>query len=236
MPHSGQTNVTARTCQVPLCLVRNGAEPRRQHGVRHREERRRPDDQRRLRHGGLQRRQREAVGGQPLQRPANGAACCVAVSPARTTVFVTGSAYDSTTGIDYANRCLPRLPALPGSASPRQSARPGKRTLEWPSGGPGQPDPGAIREPGDPGLLAGGNASRQSATRCTGECIKASDSLAGHDPHIEYVECGWRATGRSEIISQRNAAQLRGTSAFRCEHGDGHSSPVTLLTGTPWGD
>ena len=168
--------------------------------------------------------------------PANGAACRVAVSPAGTTVFVTGSAYDSTTGIDYANRCLPRLPALPGSASPRQSARPGKRTVEWPSGGPGQPDPGAIREPGDPGLLAGGNASRQSATRCTGECIKASDSLAGHDPHIEYVGCGWRTTGRSEIISQRNAAQLRGTSAFRCEHGDGHSSSVTLLTGTPWGD
>jgi outer membrane protein assembly factor BamB len=34
--------------------------------------------------------------------PANSSACCVAVNPVGTTVFVTGVAYDSTTGSDYA--------------------------------------------------------------------------------------------------------------------------------------
>ena len=69
------------------------------------------------------------------------AACCVAVSPAGTAVFVTGYGYDMTTKLRLRHRCLPRLrpPVLPGqriarAARPRVADRPipagpGERTV-----------------------------------------------------------------------------------------------------------
>ena len=64
MPHSGQTNVTARTCQVPLCLVRNVPDDGEQNGARRR-------SVRPIRSGlaGTVRDRPDARHGQPQRRP-----------------------------------------------------------------------------------------------------------------------------------------------------------------------